>query len=72
MVEPPDLKSLDSAAKDALILALIERINALIAENTELKERVARLEAKLGLPPKTPDNSNLPPSQVQGFGGSVE
>jgi len=63
VVEPPDLKSLDSAAKDALILALIERINALIAENTELKERVARLEAKLGLPPKTPDNSSLPPSQ---------
>lgn len=62
MVKPPDLKSLDSAAKDALILALIERINALIAENTELKERVARLEAKLGLPAKTPDNSSLPPS----------
>ena len=62
MIEPPDLKSFDSAAKDALILALIERINALIAENSELKERVARLEAKLGLPAKTPDNSSLPPS----------
>jgi transposase len=63
VIEPPDLKSLDSAGKDALILALIERINALIAENAELKERVARLEAKLGQPPKTPDNSSLPPSQ---------
>ena len=63
MIEPPDLKSLDSAGKDALILGLIERINALIAENTELRERVARLEAKLGQPPKTPDNSSLPPSQ---------
>jgi transposase len=63
VIEPPDLKSLDSAAKDALILALIERINGLIAENAELKERVARLEAKLGQPPKTPDNSSLPPSQ---------
>ena len=63
MIEPPDLKSLDSAAKDALILALIERINALIIENSELKERVARLEARLGLPAKTPDNSSLPPSQ---------
>ncbi|HEV7463974.1 MAG TPA: IS66 family transposase [Methyloceanibacter sp.] len=63
MIEPPDLKSLDSAAKDALILALIDRINVLIAENAELKERVARLEAKLGQPPKTPDNSSLPPSQ---------
>lgn len=65
MIEPPDLKSLDNAAKDALILALIERINGLIAENRELKERVARLEAKLGEPPKTPDNSSLPPSRGQ-------
>jgi transposase len=63
VIEPPDLKSLDSAGKDALILALIDRINALIVENAELKERVARLEAKLGQPPKTPDNSSLPPSQ---------
>jgi len=28
----------------------------------ELSERVAKLEAKLGLPPKTPENSSLPPS----------
>ncbi len=39
------------------ILALIGRINVLIAENAQLKERVAGLEAKLGQPPKTPDNS---------------
>jgi transposase len=63
VIEPPDLNSLDGTAKDALILALIERINALIAENAELKERIARLEAKLGEPPKTPDNSSLPPSR---------
>ena len=56
MITPPDLKSLDSAAKDALILALIKQINV-------LTERVAKLEAKLGLPPKTPDNSSLPPSR---------
>ena len=48
MIEPPDLKLLDSAAKDALILALIERVNDLIAENAKLKERLARLEAQLG------------------------
>ena len=30
-----------------------------------LTARVAALEAKLGLPPKTPDNSSLPPSQGQ-------
>ena len=63
MIEPPDLKLLDSAAKDALILALIERVNDLIAENAKLRERLARLEARLGEPPKTPTNSSLPPSQ---------
>ena len=63
MIEPPDLKLLEGAAKDALILALIKRVNDLIAENARLKERLARLEAKLGEPPKTPSNSSLPPSQ---------
>lgn len=63
MIEPPDLKSLDGAAKDALILALTERIDVLIAENAELTKRVSELEARLGLPPKTPDNSSKPPSQ---------
>ena len=71
MISPPDLKSLDSAAKDALILALIERINVLIAENAELKERLAKLEAKLGEPPKTPDNSSLPPSRGQKGSGEA-
>jgi transposase len=71
MIAPPDLRSLDSAAKDALILALIERINVLIAENAELKERLAKLEAKLGQPPKTPDNSSLPPSRGQKGSGEA-
>jgi transposase len=71
VISPPDLKSLDSAAKDALILALIERINVLIAENAELKERLAKLEAKLGEPPKTPDNSSLPPSRGQKGSGEA-
>ena len=58
--------------KDALIAALLERIEvlvaqnaALMAENARLTARVAELEAKLGLPPKTPDNSSLPPSKGQ-------
>ena len=34
-----------------------------MAENSELRRRVGELEAKLGLPPKTPDNSSTPPSQ---------
>jgi transposase len=53
MTPPPDL-----ADKDALIAKLLARIEALMA-------RVAELEAKLGLPPKTPDNSSVPPSKGQ-------
>jgi transposase len=71
VIEPPDLTSLDSTAKDALILALIERVNVLIgevetlkAENAVLRKRVADLEAELGRPPKTPENSSVPPSRA--------
>jgi transposase len=70
MSPPPDLTSLDSAAKDALIRALIERLNNLTArlevleaENATLRKENATLRAKLDLPPKTPDNSSTPPSQ---------
>lgn len=51
--------------KDALIASLLERIEVLMAQNAALAARVAELEAKLGLPPKTPDNSSLPPSKGQ-------
>ena len=70
MSPPPDISALTSAEKDALIATLLARleamdarIEALMAENAVLRARVADLEAKLGLPPKTPDNSSLPPSQ---------
>jgi transposase len=63
VIEPPDPTSLDGAAKDALILALIERINVLMAEVETLKAENAALRARLRLPPKTPDNSGTPPSQ---------
>ena len=53
MTPPPDL-----ADKDAMIAALLARIEALVS-------RIAELEAKLGLPPKTPDNSSVPPSKGQ-------
>jgi len=56
MIERPELQFLDSAAKDALILALIDWINA-------LTQRIAELESKLGLPPRTPDHSSTPPSK---------
>ena len=52
----PDLAWLSHAEKDALIHALWAQVQALTA-------RVAELEAKLDLPPKTPDNSSLPPSR---------
>ena len=58
MSEGPDLLLLSSEQKDALIVALMAQVAALTA-------RVAELEAKLGLPPKTPDNSSLPPSKGQ-------
>lgn len=58
MTPPPDLSRLDDAAKDALILALLEQNRALAA-------RVADLEARLNVPPKTPDNSSTPPSKGQ-------
>src|SRR4028119_1146664 len=41
--------------KDALVGALWAQVQALTAW-------VAELEAKLGVPPKTPDTSRLPPS----------
>ena len=58
MVSPPDLSKLTEAEKDALILALWAQVQALTA-------RVAELEARLKQPPKTPDNSGLPPSKGQ-------
>src|SRR3982750_2585774 len=52
----PDLSLLSHAEKDALIRTLWAQVQALTA-------RVGELEAKLDLPPKTPDNSSLPPSR---------
>lgn len=54
----PDLSRLSSSEKDALIIALYEQVVALTA-------RVAALEAKLKEPPKTPENSSVPPSKGQ-------
>ena len=59
--DPPD--------KDALIAALMARIEALVEQNAQLTARIAELEATLGLPPKTPDNSSTPPSKGQKASG---
>jgi len=58
MPSGPDLSLLSHEQKDALITALMAQVAALTA-------RVAELEAKLGAPPKTPDNSSVPPSKGQ-------
>ena len=49
-----------------LVLAQTAQIEAQSVRIEELTQRVAELEAKLGQPPKTPDNSSLPPSQASG------
>lgn len=54
----PDLSKLTESEKDGLILSLFDMIEA-------LQRRIAELEARLSQPPKTPDNSSLPPSKGQ-------
>ena len=57
----PDLSKLSHAEKDALILALLARLD-------EAHELIAELRARideLTRPGKTPDNSSVPPSQGQ-------
>ena len=51
-----ELAKLSNQELIALVLAQASQIE-------ELTRRIAELEAKLGGPPKTPDNSSLPPSQ---------
>ena len=58
MTQLPDLSHLSHDEKDALIRALWAQVQRLTA-------RVADLEAQHGAPPKTPDNSSLPPSAGQ-------
>lgn len=57
------LESLDKETLVTLVLAQAESIAALTRQVGILTARVAELEARLGLPPKTPDNSSTPPSQ---------
>jgi transposase len=69
---PAELSQLSPEQKDALIIALLARIEELAAqvavlraENAGLSARVAELEARLTQPPKTPDNSSTPPARGQ-------
>ncbi len=59
-----DLSKLTVAEKDALILSLLPlvgQLQAALARIAVLEARIAQLET----PPKTPDNSSLPPSKGQ-------
>lgn len=55
----PDLSKLTHAEEDALILALLARLDEARRLIAELRARVDELSR----PGKTPDNSSLPPSQ---------
>ena len=55
MLSQPNFSLLSAKDKDALIVQLLARLEALERENAELRE-------KLNLPPKTPDNSSTPPA----------
>src|SRR6266436_9330915 len=48
-----------------LVLAQAAQIETQAARIEALTRRIAELEAKLGGPPKTPDNSSTPPSQAR-------
>jgi len=63
MTQPLDLTTLSEAEKDALIGALLARIDALTARVAALETENKELREKLDQPPKTPDNSSLPPSR---------
>ena len=61
-MDADSLSRLDKSELIALVLAQAEQIRLLIEQNAALTARVAELEARLNVPPKTPSNSSLPPS----------
>jgi transposase len=66
---PEKVDSLDADSLKPLVQQLLTRIDELLAQIKAQNARIAELEAKLGQPPKTPDNSSLPPSRGQKANG---
>jgi hypothetical protein len=62
---PEKADSPDADSLKPLVQQLLTRIDELLAQIKAQDARIAELEAKLGRPPKTPDNSSLPPSRGQ-------
>jgi len=62
---PESLEHLSKEDLTALVLAQSEQIRLLSEQNAALQVRVAELEARLKIPPKTPNNSSVPPSAGQ-------
>ena len=63
MTQPPDSSSSNHAAIAALIEGLRAELVVVRKRVAALEKENAELRARLGKPPKTPENSSLPPSQ---------
>jgi transposase len=63
-----DCDSLDSLDREGLIGVILTQVQAIerfVAELAAVRSENAELRAKLDQPPKTPDNSSVPPSRGQ-------
>ena len=62
---PETIDSRDPDSLQPLVLKLLAQNEELLAQIKTLLARIAELEVRASQPPKTPDNSSLPPSRGQ-------